>query len=644
MKWVKSNGTGMAGNWSRRLVARSCPKTEIRISKGLQNRTIRQNLEMQSMKLLPLMLLLAWPATVQAQFTFTTNNGAISIAGYTDSGGTAVIPDTTNGYPVTNIGDEAFYGCGGLTNVTIPASVTGIGNGAFAFCGSLTSVAIPDSITNLGEYAFYSCGSLASATISTNVTSIPISAFDSCASLTNVTIPNGVTNIGSSAFQNCASLAGVMIPAGVISIGLYAFDTCSSLTVIMVDPLNTNYSSADGVLFNLNQSTLIQCPGGKAGSYIIPNGVTNIGNFAFDSCASLTCVVIPFSVTSIGESAFDSCTGLTSLKIPYSVTNIGSWAFDSCSGLTSIAIPTIPLGDYYYRGIDVIEDHTFEACTSLTSVTISGRTTMIMSFAFNGCTNVTGFYFQYSQPLLYNTSAFSNDINATVYYEPSWNTDWGPTFGGLPTAQWLVSYGFTFTTNNGAITITGYSDSGGGGHGGENVIIPDTTNGLPVTAIGVQAFYGCNVLTSITIPNAVTSIGNAAFYSCAWLSSVYCQGNAPTPADDSSVFLYDASPTVYYLPGTTGWGATFDGVPTAPWMLPNPTILNFEPNFGVQTNQFGFTISWATNIPVVVEACTDLANPVWSPVGTNTLTGGSSYFSDSQWTNYPDRFYRLRSP
>ena len=102
--------------------------------------------------------------------------------------------------------------------------------------------------------------------------------------------------------------------------------------------------------------------------------------------------------------------------------------------------------------------------------------------------------------------------------------------------------------------------------------------------------------------------------------------------------------TVYYLPGTTGWGPTFGDRPTAPWTLPNPLILNKGPSFGPHTNGFGFIISWATNIPVVVEACTSLANPVWFPVGTNTLTGGSSYFSDPQWTNYPARLYRLRSP
>ena len=73
-------------------------------------------------------------------------------------------------------------------------------------------------------------------------------------------------------------------------------------------------------------------------------------------------------------------------------------------------------------------------------------------------------------------------------------------------------------------------------------------------------------------------------------------------------------------------------------------ILNFGPSFGVGTSGFGFIISWATNFPVVVEACTNLANPNWSPLATNTLTGGSSHFSDPQWTNHPNRFYRLRSP
>jgi hypothetical protein len=95
------------------------------------------------------------------------------------------------------------------------------------------------------------------------------------------------------------------------------------------------------------------------------------------------------------------------------------------------------------------------------------------------------------------------------------------------------------------------------------------------------------------------------------------------------------------LPGTTGWGSTFGGIPTALWSLPYPLILNGS--LGVRSNQFGFTVSWATNLNVVVEAATDLANPIWSPLQTNALTSGSFYFSDPQWKGYPSRFYRVRS-
>ena len=79
-------------------------------------------------------------------------------------------------------------------------------------------------------------------------------------------------------------------------------------------------------------------------------------------------------------------------------------------------------------------------------------------------------------------------------------------------------------------------------------------------------------------------------------------------------------------------------------MLPNPVILTSRPGLGVGANGFSFIISWATNVPVVVEATTDLAQPVWTPVSTNTLVSGTAAFSDPQWQSYPARFYRLRTP
>jgi hypothetical protein len=121
--------------------------------------------------------------------------------------------------------------------------------------------------------------------------------------------------------------------------------------------------------------------------------------------------------------------------------------------------------------------------------------------------------------------------------------------------------------------------------------------------------------------------------------AVYFKGNAPSLG--SSVFLNDNNATIYYLPGTTGWGATFGGRPTALW---KPRVQTGDASFGVWTNQFGFNIAWASGRSIVVEASTNLASPIWVPLQTNTLSSDTWYFSDAEWTNYPGRFYRLRSP
>ena len=209
--------------------------------------------------------------------------------------GKVTIPKTVthggNTYSVTSIGEKAFYGCIGLTSVTIPNSVTSISEKAFFCCWVLTSVTVPNSVTSIGSSAFSGCSGLTSVTIPNSVTSIGDLAFSGCSGLTSVTIPNSVTSIGSSAFHNCSGLTSIIIPNNLISINYGTFQNCSTLTAVT-----------------------------------IPNSVTSIGSNAFSGCSGLTSITIGSGVTGISGSAFSKCSELTDVycmveNVPYTASN-----------------------------------------------------------------------------------------------------------------------------------------------------------------------------------------------------------------------------------------------------------------------------------------------------------------------------------
>ena len=272
------------------------------------------------------------------------NAVAVTYKGYShdsysnEYAGDVVIPSSVNyngtTYSVTSIGDDAFNRCSSLTGIEIPNSVTSIGQGAFVYCSSLTSVEIGNSVTSIGDYAFSNCSSLTSVIIGNSVTSIGEGAFVYCSSLTSIQIPNSVTSIGEWALGYCSSLTSIEIGNSVTSIGNNAFAYCESLTNIVVDYDNAVYESRNGcnAIIETASNTLIA--GCK--NTIIPNGVTSIGDRAFNGCSSLTSIQIPNSVTSIGDWAFAYCSGLSSIEIPNSVTSIGDRAFYGCSSLTKI--------------------------------------------------------------------------------------------------------------------------------------------------------------------------------------------------------------------------------------------------------------------------------------------------------------------
>jgi hypothetical protein len=607
--------------------------------------------------------------------------------------------------PASHFSDfcAAEHNCASLTSITIPASVTFIGDEAFAACGSLTSVyfagnapsVISDSFgdpatayylpctsgwsssfaglptlpwwqvllsytTNAGSLTITGCSSLCStmavvlpATLNgLPVTSIGANAFEDFTKLTSLTIPASVTNIAGNAFAGCSSLTGIYFNSNAPSIDATAFNDDTNGTVYYL-PGTTGWSSPFGGLpavlataqaqfrYAINADginiTGYSGPGGtviipeavngllvtsigsnvfgstSVTSVTIPSSVTSIGQGAFGNCTSLTNVTIPASVTSIGSDeiatgVFENCTSLTSVKIPASVTSIGYIAFAQ-SGLTNIVIPST---------IDNIGYEWFYGCLGLTNVMIPGSVTSISNAAFVFCSNLANVTIPASVTSI-GGEAFDGCTSLTSVMIPASVTSIG--------AYAFAQSGLTYVT------------------------IPRS-----VTSIGDWAFGGCNSLTNATIPEGVSSLPSGLFGSSTNLTSLYFQGDAPTfdtiyfPPQYSPVFYGDTKVTVYYLLGTTGWSNTFGwdqgedsmyGAPTALW---NPIIQTSNGHFGVRSNQFGFNITGTTNIPIVVEGCTNLANPVWTPLTNVSLTNGSFYFSDPQWTNYPGRFYGIGFP
>jgi hypothetical protein len=362
---------------------------------------------------------------------------------------------------------------------------------------------------------------------------------------------------------------------------------------------NTN---SDGSIYvystNAAGSCTIEGYAGPPWAVAIPtniNGltVTGIGDDAFWGCPNLASVTIPGSATDIEDNAFLGCSDLSNVTIPDSVTNIGAFAFDD-TGLTNVTIPA---------SVASMGQQAFGDCANLTSVTIPGNNTASpLTDVFIGSANLTNV-------------AIDNGVTS---------------IGVEMFADWAS---LTSVTIPGSVTNIGdvafISDSS----------LTSVAISAGVTSLGMGMFDDCTGLTNITIPGSVTNIRDGAFAYCTNLASVYFQGNAPTAA--TNVLHSDNKATVYYLPGTTNWGATFGGRPAMLW---NPQAQTSDGSFGVSNNQFGFNITGTTNIPIVVDACTDLSSPVWTPLQALALTNGSFYFSDPQWTNFPGRYYRIRSP
>ena len=316
---------------------------------------------------------------------------------------------------------------------------------------------------------------------------------------------------------NNSDVKKVVIEDGVTSIGNSAFDSCRNLTSVTIPDSVTS----------IGKDAFEAC--NSLSSITLSNNITSIGDAAFYDCSNLKSITIPDSVTSIESAVFYNCTSLTSITIPNSVTSIGSYAFSDCSSLTSITIPdsVTSIGTRVFYNctsltsitipdsVTSIGYNVFESCSSLTSITIPKSVTIIGSGVFDKCNNLT-VYLESGSTLTSN--ALGVDESKIVSY---WNED---------NLTWKLDANGTLTiSGTGAMKDYDYDSNPSPVYNNSDVkkiVIEDG-----VTSIGNFAFHSCSSLPSITIPDSVTSIGNFAFESCNSLSSITLSNNITSIGD-----------------------------------------------------------------------------------------------------------------
>ena len=357
-----------------------------------------------------------------------------------------------------------------------------------SYASQIVAVTILDGVTSVSDYAFYQHTSLVDVELADSVTHIGNRSFYRCSTLTSITLPDNIASIDSYAFGDCTNLTDVHISDIAVwcNINVNSYETHILYTGYGKTPRNLYIN---GVL---------------ATDIVIPNSVTNIKQYAFAYCSTLTSVTIPDSVTSIDYYAFAYCTGLESVAIANSVTSIGERAFDSCTSLTGVIIP---------NSVISIESCAFSSCPSLTSITIPDSVTSLGSSAFSSCTNLTSITIPDSV-----ISIGNNLVGNTAYFKDANNWDNDVLYIGnhLIKAKESIAGAYSVKAN--------------------------------VRTIAHLAFESCTSLTSVDIPNSIVAIGERAFYKCTGLTNINVS-NSTYVSIDGVLFDNECTQLITYPAG-----------------------------------------------------------------------------------------------
>ena len=609
-----------------------------------------------------------WAAAQEYIQSVVIESGVTSICSGAFHGCTVLTSVTIPG-SVTDIGGSAFEGCTGLTRVVLPHGVTSIGMYAFDRCSALTDVTIPNSVTMIGDGAFYGCTGLANVTIPDSVTTIGDNTFAYCDALTSVIIPDSVTSIEYNTFYACKSLTSVTIPGGVTKIGDNAFYGCNALTDIYYGGYGIDWLKAGGGHDRAPENAAVHFKDdlyGKgacgenvdwvmtAGGTLTISGTGAMADCEWNSapwaraCSEITSIVIGDGVTSIGNNAFQYCSSLTGAAIPGSVTAIGSSVFYGCDALTDIYYGgygidwlataghnDVPNGtavhfkdDLYGKGacgenvnwvmtadgtltisgtgamtdcgsfgdpapwkicrqyiksavigsgVTSIGKYAFYCCEALTSVTIPDTVTVIGDGAFHGCSRLSGMTIPDTVTGIGSYAFYNCSSLPSVTIPDGVTTISESAFEGcsclssVTIPDSVTSIGKSAFRDCCKLTgltipdnVTSIGDHAFNGCNGLTSVTLPTS----VTRISAGMFYNCWALSNVTIPNGVTSIGDSAFGNCTDLSSVTIPDSVTTIGRDA--FYYCSLTDVYYDGTAEDWAKIFIGDGNEP--LTNATL------------------------------------------------------------------------
>lgn len=422
---------------------------------------------------------------------------------------------------VTEIKSMAFYNCGSLTSLTFAAGsqLESIGSNAFYMSG-LNTIKLPQSLKEIGDYAFQKSKNLVSVEFEgsdteegSSLRKIGSRAFSDCTALTSFSFPYcgkdeaGVYNkitLGSSAtsvhiFEGCKNLSYIYLSEAVTSIS-NLFVKCSGLETVVVAQGSENFkvSETQPIILNVNGTAIQFLFGRMTGVFEIPEGVTEIGTYAFSGQADIKKVIIPKSMKTINANAFYNCTGLEEVEFANGcvVDTLGEAAFKGCSSLKKIVLP---------NGITSLPKQAFAGCSSLESVTLPEGLTTIGVEAFTWTASLKSIKLPSSLITIDNYGFAMSGLETLVLPE------------GLTK---LGTYTFEYSASLKEVTLPSTITSWGN-QTFTNCTSLETVNFAPdSTTIGQYLFIGCTSLESITLPEGLTSLGSYVFQKCTGLKSI----------------------------------------------------------------------------------------------------------------------------